>query len=104
MGIVAGVLQSGGRVYPSRHSSRGAGRSRVPCSFVSLIAPPAPCNVSTWTGVAEDEAVAIYDVEQGVVDGAGTRLGITGSGFTATEEGAGVNCGVPLRMLLATTR
>ena len=40
MGIVAGVLQSGGRGHPSLHSSRGAGRSLVPCSFVSLIAPP----------------------------------------------------------------
>ena len=45
VGIVAGVLQSGGRGHPSLHSSRGAGRSLVPCSFVSLIAPP--CNVST---------------------------------------------------------
>ena len=42
------------------------------------------------TGLAEDEAVTIDDVEEGVVDGAGTRLGISGSGFTATEEGAGV--------------
>ena len=41
------------------------------------------------TGVAEDEAVTIDDVEEGVVDGAGTRLGITGSGFTATEEVTG---------------
>ena len=56
------------------------------------------------TGVAEDEAVAIDDVKKGVVDGAGTRLGITGSGFTETEERAGVNGGVPFRMLLATTR
>ena len=36
------------------------------------------------TGVAEDAAVTIDDVEEVVVDGAGTRLGITGSGFTAT--------------------
>ena len=43
--IIAGVPQSGGRGHPSLHSSRGAGRSLVPCSFVSLIAPP--CNVST---------------------------------------------------------
>ena len=35
--IVAGVLQSGGRGHPSCHSSRGAGRYLVPCSFVSLI-------------------------------------------------------------------
>ena len=55
------------------------------------------------TGVAEDEAVTI-DVEEVVVDGAGTRLGITGSGFTATEEGAGVAGGVLFRMLQATTR
>ena len=39
-----------------------------------------------WTGAAEDEAGAIYDVGEGVVDGAGTRLCITG------------------RMLLAATR
>ena len=44
VGIVAGVLQSGGRGHPSLYSSRGAGRSLVPCSFVSLIAPQ--CNVS----------------------------------------------------------
>ena len=44
VGIVAEVLQSGGRGHPSLHSSRGAGRSLVLCSFVSLIAPP--CNVS----------------------------------------------------------
>ena len=56
------------------------------------------------TGVAEDKPVTIDDVEEGVVDGAGTRLGITGSGFTATDEGAGVAGGVPLRMLLATKR
>ena len=43
------------------------------------------------TGAAEDEASAIDDVEEDVVDAAGTRLGITGSGFTAAEEGAGVN-------------
>ena len=53
------------------------------------------------TGVAEDQAVTIDDVEEGVVYGAGTRLGITGSGFTATDEGAGVTGGVPFRMLLA---
>ena len=55
------------------------------------------------TGVAEDEAVTIDDVKDGVV-GARTRLDITGSGFTATEEGAGVTGGVPFRMLLATTK
>ena len=54
------------------------------------------------TGVTEDEAGAIDDVEEGVVDEAGTRLGITGSGFTATEEGAGAAGGVPFRILLAT--
>ena len=58
----------------------------------------------TGTCVAEDEAVTIDDVEKGVVDGAGTRLGINGSGFTATDEGAGVTGGDPFRMLLATTR
>ena len=56
------------------------------------------------TGEAEDEAGAIDDVEEGVVDGARTRLDITGSGITAAEEGAGVNGGDPFRMLLATTR
>ena len=45
VGIAAGVLQSGGRAHPSLHSSRGACRSLVPCSFVSLISPL--CNVST---------------------------------------------------------
>ena len=43
-------------------------------------------------------------MEEGVVDGAGTRLGIPGSGFAATEKGAGVAGGVPFRMLLATKR
>ena len=56
------------------------------------------------TGVAQDEPVTIDDVEEGVVDGAGTRLGVPGSEFTATEEGAGVAGGVPLRMLLATKK
>ena len=31
-------------------------------------------------------------------------IGITGSGFTAIEEGSGVNGGGSFRMLLATTR
>ena len=44
VGMVAGVLQTGGRGHSSRQSSRGAGRSLVPCSFVILIAPP--CIVS----------------------------------------------------------
>ena len=33
VGIVAGVLQSGGTGHPSRPSSRGAGRSLVPCTL-----------------------------------------------------------------------
>ena len=43
-------------------------------------------------------------MEEGVVDGAGTRLDITESGSTAAEEGAGVNGVGIFRMLLATTR
>ena len=59
VGMVAGVLQSGGRGHPSRHSSRGAGRSLVPCSFVSLIAPP--YNVSTCSLVLIHVRAAIMD-------------------------------------------
>ena len=43
------------------------------------------------------------DVEEGVVDGARTRLGMTGSGFTAAEEGAGINRVGPFTMLLLVT-
>ena len=59
VGMVPGVLKSGGRGHPSRHSSRKAGRSLVPCSFVVLIAPP--CNVSTCSLLVIHVRVAIVD-------------------------------------------
>ena len=43
-------------------------------------------------------------MEEGVVDGVKTRLGITGRRFTAADVGPGVNGGGLFRVLLTTTR